>query len=319
MEKSKLVSIIVPIYNCEKYLSKTLDSIINQTYRNIEIILVNDGSSDDSEKICEKYIQKDDRIKYFYQENFGVSSARNKGLFYSNGEYISFIDSDDWIELDMIQSLVNVLEEYNLDVVNCGVEIVDKDGSVRQIFDDGKVNFYPKDDLLKLFLLGKLSHGCWDKLYTRRSIENLDFPLGTTGEDRYFCWQLYKKINKFASLGIVKYHYIRRTENSITSLPISKKNLSRIEEALAVKNDIILHFPNLEREWEFYYILGLENLLKKYCNNHEIQLDKNFDIYVDFMIKEAYAIITKNENDYISNEIKNKLFSYINLLKKKIS
>jgi len=116
MEK---ISIIIPVYNTEKYLSKCLDSIIFQTYNNLEIILVDDGSPDNCGNICDEYAKKDERVKVIHRKNGGVSSARNEGLRNATGEYISFIDSDDWIELDMYESMIKKIKEKNVDAVRC--------------------------------------------------------------------------------------------------------------------------------------------------------------------------------------------------------
>ena len=115
-----LISVIIPVYNAEKFLNKCLDSVIGQTYKNLEIILVDDGSQDDSGKICDEYAQKDNRIKVIHKENGGDSSARNTGLKMATGKYITTIDSDDWIELNAYEDMLKVLLEKNVDIVRCG-------------------------------------------------------------------------------------------------------------------------------------------------------------------------------------------------------
>ena len=117
-----LVSVIVPVYKVEKYLSKCLDSIVNQTYKNLEIILVDDGSPDNSGKICDEYAQKDSRIKVIHKENGGLSSARNAGLDIATGEYIAFADSDDSVHLDFVEKLYRAIKEENADIACCSVE-----------------------------------------------------------------------------------------------------------------------------------------------------------------------------------------------------
>lgn len=121
MKKNEaIVSIIIPVYNAKKYLANTLDSVIKQTYKNLEIILVNDGSTDNSKDICESYAKIDKRIKVINKENGGVSSARNYGLALAKGEYISFIDSDDFLVTDMIETLVNDIQNTNAEIAVCG-------------------------------------------------------------------------------------------------------------------------------------------------------------------------------------------------------
>ena len=124
------ISIIVPIYNVEKYLRKCIDSILNQSYDNLQIILVDDGSPDNCPKICDEYLNKDNRIQVIHKSNGGLSSARNAGIKVANGKYIAFIDSDDYIELNMIEKLVNAIEKSNADLCICGIRWVNKDGTL---------------------------------------------------------------------------------------------------------------------------------------------------------------------------------------------
>lgn len=119
---NKKVTIIIPVYNVEKYLSRCLNNVINQTYSNIEIILVNDGATDNSQVICEEYKKKDDRIKLLVKENGGLSDARNYGIPYATGDYIAFIDSDDMIHTSYIEYLLNLIEKYNGDISICGYQ-----------------------------------------------------------------------------------------------------------------------------------------------------------------------------------------------------
>ena len=120
MEKQPLISVIVPVYNVENYLPRCLDSIINQTYTNLEILLVDDGATDNSGKLCDEYAQKDNRIRVFHKENGGVSSARNMGLDNATGEYIAFVDSDDYIDKCMYEIMLNSSVQNNADIVVCG-------------------------------------------------------------------------------------------------------------------------------------------------------------------------------------------------------
>ena len=116
----KTISVIVPIYNVEKYLDRCLKSIINQTYKNLEIILIDDGSPDNCGTICDEYAKKDNRIKVVHKDNGGLVKARNTGLDIATGEYISFIDPDDWIELNMYEEMIKIADETNTDIVRCG-------------------------------------------------------------------------------------------------------------------------------------------------------------------------------------------------------
>lgn len=305
MNSNKLVSIIVPIYNVEKYLEKCVCSILNQDYNNLEVILVNDGSTDKSLEICERLQKKDNRIKIINQKNLGVSAARNNGFYYSKGDYICFIDSDDIIEIDMVSTLVKLLQENECEVANCNIHIIEKDKTERNFYTNKNIKIYNSSELKKYFLLGKVSHACWDKMYKREVLEKVNFVLNSTSEDRYFCWQLYKTINKMVVTSKVGYHYIRKNENSITSRPLSLKNISRIEEALNVKNDVLLHYPELYDEWEYYYLNGLDNLASKFIEQ-KIKKDDKLYKYYEFIILELEKIL-KHSNPYIDVKRKNSL------------
>lgn len=305
MNSNKLVSIIVPIYNVEKYLEKCVCSILNQDYNNLEVILVNDGSTDKSLEICERLQKKDNRIKIINQKNLGVSAARNNGFYYSKGDYICFIDSDDIIEIDMVSTLVKLLQENECEVANCNIHIIEKDKTERNFYTNKNIKIYNSSELKKYFLLGKVSHACWDKMYKREILEKVNFVLNSTSEDRYFCWKLYKTINKMVVTSKVGYHYIRKNENSITSRPLSLKNISRIEEALNVKNDVLLHYPELYDEWEYYYLNGLDNLASKFIEQ-KIKKDDKLYKYYKFIILELEKIL-KHSNPYIDVKRKNSL------------
>ena len=121
---SEKISVIVPIYKTEQFLSKCIDSIINQTYKNLEIILVDDGSPDNCPKICDEYAKRDNRIKVIHKENGGLSSARNAGIEIATGDFSAFVDSDDWIDSDMYESLVKLSDEYNADIAECGYRFI---------------------------------------------------------------------------------------------------------------------------------------------------------------------------------------------------
>lgn len=135
------LSIIVPVYKVEKYIRRCLDSIINQTFTDFELILVDDGSPDTSGEICEGYAKKDERIRVIHQENKGLSGARNTGVEVSKGEYIGFVDSDDWIELEMYEKLITAAEKYGADIVKCGLDYTDGNCHDRDNYGTGTQTF----------------------------------------------------------------------------------------------------------------------------------------------------------------------------------
>ena len=179
----KLVSIIVPVYNVEKYLSKCIDSILAQTYKNLEIILVDDGSKDNSGTICDEYSKKDKRIKIIHKPNGGISDVRNHGLKIATGDYIGFVDSDDYIAEDMFETLVSLLEKNDADISivsfyeyyngkligvreNENVEIMNKVEAIKELLIDRKIQSYT-----------------WNKLFKKELFDGLQFPVGKNFED----------------------------------------------------------------------------------------------------------------------------------------
>lgn len=223
-EKQPTISVIVPIYNVEKYLKKCLDSIVQQTFNDIEIICVNDGSTDNSQIIIDEYKQKDNRIKNIIKENGGLSSARNAGLNIAKGKYISFIDPDDYIDLD---AYAQVVEEFNrdrsIDIVSFNYEIINEAGSclekknVNSIFLNGihKVS----DKLIKNIFVSACTH-----IFKRTIIEknNLKFPIGLLYEDNFFTPLYLIFCNKISFLPNYFYKYLVRN-NSITATTKHKK------------------------------------------------------------------------------------------------
>ena len=217
------VSIIMPVYNVEKYLDRAIQSAINQTYKNIEIIIVNDGSTDNSEQIISDYTEKDKRIIYIKQKNTGLSEARNSALKIATGEYVFFFDSDDFIEEDAIEKMISVVKKYNkADMVICNYKVIyeykKNDIKYCSHLKEPNENIFVKDvDFMKdLYLNFKYENHVWDKLYKLSIINenNLCFKSRMI-EDVLFNIQIYPYLNNIAFSNEYLYNYCIR-ENSIT-------------------------------------------------------------------------------------------------------
>lgn len=198
-----LVSIIIPIYNTKKYLSNCLNSIIKQTYSNIEILLVNDGSPDDSSIIMEKYRKKDSRIRCFYKKNGGLSDARNYGIKHAKGKYLCFVDSDDWVSELYVEKLINKIKEDRSDIAVCEFDRVYNKKSTKN-----KVNNYDLD--------GFKVPAAWNKIYLKETIDkyNLKFPKGKWYEDLTMS-SMYVMTCKKKSIINESLYYYRQNNNSI--------------------------------------------------------------------------------------------------------
>lgn len=217
-----MISIIVPIYNVEKYLEECLFSIQNQTYKDFECIMVNDGSPDNSAEIAQRFVDSDSRFRLIHQENGGLSVARNTGLRYVKGDYITFIDSDDMVQESMLDTLLSYMKE-EVDIVECRYysdlnSLIGPENT--NILFQGK----GKDALEALVLKKNLSHNTWAKLYRKECFDNLFFPEGLNYEDLYMYMKQLKNGHKIVRIDYVGYFY-RINEQSIMNANFSKKNL----------------------------------------------------------------------------------------------
>ena len=231
----KLVSVIIPAYNIEDYIGRCLDSIISQTYKNLEIIVVDDGSRDHTGEILDNYAKKDRRIKVIHKENGGVSSARNKGIEAAEGDYIGFIDGDDLIESEMYKTLVDLLEEENADIAHCGYQIVFPD-RIDYYHNTGKKKIQTTEEGLKDLLSGEMIEpGLVNKIYKKELIKNcrLDETV-KINEDLLMNYQLFKLSQKSVYYDITPYSYMIRSSSATGANSLITKR----EDALRVLNQI---------------------------------------------------------------------------------
>ena len=243
------LSVIIPVYNVAQWLPETIESVLVQSFREFELILVDDGSTDDSGAICDRYAAVDSRIRVIHQKNAGVSAARNAGMAAAQGEYIGFADSDDIIERDMYAVMVELAKKHQADVVQCQhdraaelngttrshiVEIMDGDAFVRRMF-TRKSGEYTNQVAL------------WSKIYRRNLFEGIAFPVGRVYEDEQETYKLCLKAKKIVETPDILYHYIKR-ENSIITGISAKKMLDKQQALLDRLNYLPQRIPDLEKE-----------------------------------------------------------------------
>ena len=211
------ISIIVPVYNVEPYLRRCVNSIINQTYKNLDIILVDDGSTDHSGEICDEYAAKDNRIKVIHRENGGLSAARNTGLSISKGEYVYFVDSDDYIEIETCEIALNCAIKHQADIVCFGYREIYPSGQVKT-FVMGSSGIMEKPAIIGALVLGErgLRDYVWNKMFSKRLFENIRFPVGRTFEDIFVMHRLFDSAHIIYIITNILYNYNRR-DGSITS------------------------------------------------------------------------------------------------------
>lgn len=285
-----LISVIVPVYKVELYLSRCVDSIIDQSYENLEIILVDDGSPDNCGKICDEYAKRDNRIKVIHKENGGLSSARNAGLSIVSGDYIGFIDSDDWIETDMFKSLVDVAERENADIVQCGFQAVLNDGTVKRKYSFDKECYNNSDILSAYFLQTKIHVVVWNKLYRSYLFDSIRMVEGRLHEDTMVSFELILRTKKFFSITNIYYNYLQR-DTSIVGSSFSPKKLDAIFAGNYVLNLCEKNCPK--------YINYAHILLCMYC----------FYLYDELKISKV-----DNEFEY-KKTILNEFFQHYNKIK----
>lgn len=261
----KMISIIVPVYNVEKYICKCLDSITKQSYKNLQIIVVDDGSTDDSGKICDEYLQKDSRIQVVHKENGGLSDARNVGMKLAEGEYIGFVDGDDYIEIEMYERLYELCEDLGADIAVA---------NIRQIYSDfivelPKYNRFQCSGLeaVRRHLSGDgqyhLVNAVWNKLYRRTLLNGLEFPKGRNYEDICYTVAVLLKCKSVACAGETLYNYFVEREGSIMNHGIKENH------AL----DAVL---NCEDRTEILKVNGIKELLLLGYDNYLNQVLLSF-------------------------------------------
>lgn len=216
---NSLVSVIVPMYNVENYVGRCIETIVNQTYHNLEIILVDDGSPDNSGRIADEWAKKDSRIVVIHKPNGGLSDARNVAIDVAKGEYITLVDSDDYIHTRMIELLMQVAEEKSADVVVCSHKMV-YEGKIQQDEEVslGEVQIVDGKEIQKIYLHPsdkRLDYTvAWEKLYKRKCFDQIRYPKGKLHEDEYTTFQILYEAEKIAYVDIPLYYYLSR-ESSI--------------------------------------------------------------------------------------------------------
>lgn len=293
IEKMPKISIIVPVYNVEDYIEKCIKSILNQVFTEFELILVDDGSTDNSGNICDKYAEKDNRIIVIHKENGGISSARNIGLNIAKGEYIAFVDSDDYINKNMYHTLYNLIIKTQSDIAMCNYKTISKDEEVNlnedQIINSHDIkcinniqylnNLYGKDKVKYIVM--------WNKLYKNEIFRKLRFKDSRIEEDEFIIHHVLYLSDKIVYIDKNYYYYMQRN-NSIVG---SKYNLKRLDKIYALEDRI-----------EFFKEKKLVDLYNKAVKD-----------YIDVFFWNYYEM--KKEINGYKKEIKNIMKSYNKVLK----
>ena len=258
MEKNK-ISVIVPVYNSEKYLEKCVESIIHQTYKNLEIILIDDGSTDNSLAVCKKMEMKDRRIKVIAQDNSGVAVTRNRGLQEATGEYIGFVDSDDYIDEDMYEFLFQTMQETKTEYAICGIYHVYSNRTVKPREMIKQV--ISREEAVFMMLESRhISVNPVNRLLARKLYDGIHFPDGMISEDAYVALDILEKTDRVALNLIPKYYYFHRNESITTSFykPLDQCVIKAYEKNQKI---VLEKYPKLKKVaefrlcWAYFYVL----------------------------------------------------------------
>ena len=315
MEEIK-VSVIIPVYNVEKYIRQCLESVINQTLKEIEIIIVNDGTKDNSMKIVEEYIS-DKRIKIINKENGGLSSARNTGILAAQGKYICFIDSDDFVEKSMLEELYNIIEEKKFDVVDSDIFLYNnKTHEIKE----RKNKEYLKIEK-GLFLWGKYNVEVWNKIYRKNFLldNNIFFEEGIIHEDDLFSIKILSSTNKIEHINKCFYYYrINRSGSIMTDVNIEKKlySLKVIINKLKELQKRIITYDSFSflmlKLLEIKYLAGINFITKEDIEKNKVrELEKEIESNWKRLSEIEKMMLKKFLRERIVNE---KFFYNINLM-----
>lgn len=263
MDREPKISVIVPVYNVEQYLTRCVESILAQTYRNLEIILVDDGAKDASGSLCEELAARDARISVIHKENGGLSSARNAGIDIATGDYLAFVDSDDWIEPDMYAHMLGLMKRYDARLVCAGRYDVDsRDGSRKKGLCPEREEVITGMELLgRVFTWENCDSAAGDKLYHRSLFQKIRYPLGVVSEDVAMFYKLAELADRVVMCDRPFYNYYHRP-GSITMAKLSDKTFHYCRHTAVIYAHIRQHHPEVEPQARYLRVRGLVHAMQ---------------------------------------------------------
>lgn len=301
LDSQDIVSIIIPVYNVEKYLIRCLDSVINQSYKNIEIILIDDGSTDASGSICDDFVRRDTRIKAIHKENTGSADSRNKGMKIAKGNYIGFVDSDDWISTDMYEVMINTIKKYKADVVVCNYnEIAGVDKHNITADSTSSIIEFRDKELIEEIILEKrntgISYAPWRAMFKREIIKGIGFETGRYYEDLLFITKAFMKIKQGVYINKRLYNYVIHNESVTHSEKTMKHIVDIIEQTIIQIGILESELPNKTVDFckrKFYFlVISLYKEMKK--KNHMKEEIKYLKEILKSLKKNKWNLIEKN-------------------------
>ncbi|VTX69886.1 glycosyltransferase family 2 protein [Gemella haemolysans] len=287
------ISVIVPVYNVEKYLEKCVNSIVNQTYKNLEIILVDDGATDNSGKLCDELAKIDNRIKVYHKENGGLSDARNYGVERATGDYIGFVDSDDYIDAEMYEKLYEAIKKENADVAECNLKII-YPNRVELYTNEKYFKVCTKQEYLEEYLkIEKVFGSVWTKLIKSDIAKKLVFPKGKLYEDTYYAYDLINVADSYVIMDAPYYNYFMR-ENSITNAKFNLRIFDLIEIVEEFHNTVYENYPELEKAADCRKMYAYFSVLNSILLEDEFKNNSFYPQIVNYF-KENYIKLLRNK------------------------
>lgn len=254
MKKRGVISVIVPVYNVEKYLGECIESIIKQTYKNLEIILIDDESPDSCGSICDRYAEIDDRIIVLHQKNGGAAAARNAGLRIATGEYITFVDSDDYLEPDAYEKMLSVLKENDADIVHGNFKNIYVNKNIIHDVSCDICHFSTTEYLIR-FLSDWTCGLSVIKLFKNNVLSNVFYEEGHLIDDEFFTYQGVMNAKKIVCIPTVVYNYRQRASSVMKNISTTeRKNFDKLDFQKKRRENVAARFPELKTQYEIHYV-----------------------------------------------------------------
>lgn len=285
-----LISVILPIYNVEKYLPKCMESLLAQTYYNLELVMVDDESGELCATLCDEYASRDKRIKVYHKKNGGLSDARNYGISHSSGEYITCIDPDDYVDKDYVEYLYTLLKKYQCLMSICQHRVRYDNGTVRDYGAKGDEVISTEKCLERMLYHDVIDTSAWAKLYHRSLFQDVSYPVGKLFEDIGTTYRLMVKCNKIAVGYESKYNYIFH-ENSIVNSDFSPNKLDLIEMTDKMAQDVLRIYPKLESATKRRQVYARFSTLNQMLDTTNYDAEK----------KEIISYIKENKSNVLKN------------------
>lgn len=304
------ISVIIPVYNIEKFIERCVNSIINQTYKNLEIILVDDGSTDNSGKICDEFAKKDSRIIVIHKSNKGLSDTRNIGIEKATGDYLSFIDGDDWIEKDTYEQFLLNNKEINADLIVFGMSIDYEDGTTKIKYLPQKEILDNKKGLIYLNSFKNIEVSSCNKIYKKELFSNIRFPVGKLCEDYYIMYKLFDKSKKIMILPITKYHYFQRINSITKNKKVNMDFLYAAEEQMIY---IEKKYPDISHIARSNYAFSILTIYNVKCKKGLLN-ERKERIRLVKSTKKYIKDVLLNKDLFLNKKIQFLMFYYLNVV-----